>query len=774
MQKLVDFKISTRTDIPKLPFLIDEFINRIQNVREEMKRRDIDILLITEPENIYYLTGMQTVGDPPINALILPIEDYPYYYTRELERSNVNFRTFLSKGQCKAYQDFEDPYEGLLREIINRGHSRKIISIEEKSRKHKPYLLMELRNKFKRAVIDIDGSDVVANFRLVKSDSEIAKIEAAGEITFKGMLKMIKATIDGTSENKIASEGYKEMFELGSTYAGYPIFVSSGPHGALGHAASDTRKINKGDVVFLELTGIVDRYACPIMRTVYIGEKLPKWLELIETAIDKAVSEAIINMKEGTRCCEIDTITRDIINECSNKIKEFGYKLTQKSRSAYSVGVNFMVDWGEGEHLSFDPSEYKELKEGMVFHLIPWVQVFDNEDNPICGVGLSETVLVTKNGGVSFFEKFKNKLPRKIILSNERNNFILNSIPGSGFASDNYCPVHPNVLDSIKNQNSLYCNTYGKDFFTEQAKNLIEKFIGKKCDPYIVTSGTAANVLAISEYVNKSDLVICAEDSHLYWDECGALQSWTGCQVYPIRNNEKKINVEMLTDVINKFPDICHRSKPRLVSISQPTEFGLIYSRKELDQIMKFCFDNDLFLHIDGTRLFNAIVSSDMTISEMLDGVDVLTLGFTKNGALDAETIIFLNDKHLDFDRKIKQFGQLKSKIRYTSVQIITLLENNLCLNLAKNANSFSKRLYRFFVDNNFNVIETNSNILFLKTDNENLKNILVNKYNLLTNFKESFWNIRFVTSWNINENDIEELFNILKSFIDKEIYHNI
>jgi len=264
-----------------------------------------------------------------------------------------------------------------------------------------------------------------------------------------------------------------------------------------------------------------------------------------------------------------------------------------------------------------------------------------------------------------------------------------------GFASDNNAGISPEVLTKIAEVNSGHVIGYGDDQYTREARELFKKHFGQTASFYFVFSGTAANVLGISSAVKSFQTVYCTETAHIQVDECGALERFAGCKIIPIASTDGKMRKEMLEKHMTGF-GFEHHSQPALVSISQPTELGTVYSIEEIRQLADFAHDNGLRMHMDGARLANAAVSLNCSFIEITAnaGVDILSFGGTKNGLMSAESIVIFNDNLTsDFKYIRKQGMHLASKMRFISAQFIAYLENDLWKRNAQNANAMAQKL---------------------------------------------------------------------------------
>src|SRR5581483_4565564 len=261
--------------------------------------------------------------------------------------------------------------------------------------------------------------------------------------------------------------------------------------------------------------------------------------------------------------------------------------------------------------------------------------------------------------------------------------------PVRSFASDNNAGVHPEILDAIARANHGHTVGYGDDAYTESAVGKFKEHFGDDIEVFIVFNGTAANCLSLKALTESYHAVICTDFAHIYTDECGAPEKFTGCKLIPIPNQAGKLTVESVRGAYHGIGDQ-HHVQPRVVSITQSTEMGTVYKPEEIRTLAQFCHENDLLLHMDGARIANAAVSLGQNLRQASRdlGVDVLSFGGTKNGLMGAEAVVFF-DKNLagDFLYLRKQGMQLASKMRFISVQLEALLTADLWLKSAQHAN---------------------------------------------------------------------------------------
>jgi threonine aldolase len=260
------------------------------------------------------------------------------------------------------------------------------------------------------------------------------------------------------------------------------------------------------------------------------------------------------------------------------------------------------------------------------------------------------------------------------------------------FGSDNHSGAHPEVLQAISDANGGDSLPYGADQWTLRATEELRTIFAAS-DALLVFNGTAANVLGISLLLRPFDAVICAESSHLNVDECGATERILGNKLLAMATPDGKLTPELVRPRLAGRGD-SHRAQPRVVQIAQATEVGTCYSLDEIQRLSEFCRTEDLYLFMDGARLANAAAYLGCELGDLAVGVDVLTFGGTKNGAVAAEAVIVMRDELVQqapFQRK--QQMQLGSKMRFTAAQFAALLEGKLWLRSAQHANAMATRL---------------------------------------------------------------------------------
>src|SRR6476659_5737793 len=263
------------------------------------------------------------------------------------------------------------------------------------------------------------------------------------------------------------------------------------------------------------------------------------------------------------------------------------------------------------------------------------------------------------------------------------------------FASDNNAGVHPEVIEAIRAANEGHVIAYGDDPFTARAVKLFQKHFGRDVTVYFVFGGTGANVLGLKAITKSHQAIICAETAHVNVDECGAPENFTGCKLLTVSTPDGKLRVEQLKPLLHGI-GVEHHVQPAVITISQATEMGTVYTKKELKTLAGFAHDYGMLLHVDGARLSNAAVSLDASLKAITAdvGVDVLSFGGTKNGMLYGEAVVFFDPKlAAEFKYIRKQGMQRSSKMRFIAAQFEAMLSGNLWRRGPQHANRMAQLL---------------------------------------------------------------------------------
>jgi threonine aldolase len=334
-----------------------------------------------------------------------------------------------------------------------------------------------------------------------------------------------------------------------------------------------------------------------------------------------------------------------------------------------------------------------------------------------------------------------------------------------GFASDNNSGVHPEILNEIESANAGHVVGYGSDPFTEKAKELFKEHLGKETEVFFVFTGTAANVLGLSGVTRSWNSVVTAFSAHIEQDECGAPEKFTGCKVLTVDTTDGKIKVDMLAKHMHGI-DFEHHSQPMVVSITQTTEMGTVYTADEIKALSGFVHKRGMLLHMDGARIANAAVALDLPFKAFTTdaGVDILSFGGTKNGMMYGEAVCFLKPGiSADFKYIRKQGMQLASKMRFISAQYIAYFHNALWRRNAAHSNSMALLLSEKLKDlEKIKITQpVQSNGVFAiipKVVAEKVsKTFFFYPWNELTS------EYRLMTSWDTTEEDIDNLVALLK-----------
>ena len=263
------------------------------------------------------------------------------------------------------------------------------------------------------------------------------------------------------------------------------------------------------------------------------------------------------------------------------------------------------------------------------------------------------------------------------------------------FASDNHAGVHPDVLAAIATANEGHADSYGADDWTARVEETFRRHFGDDARAFLVFNGSGANVACLDAVLRPHEAVICAETAHLNVDECGAPERIAGAKLLTVPTEHGKLSPDDLGRWEERRGDE-HTAQPRLVSITQSTELGTVYTPEEIAAIADRAHQLGMLLHVDGARLANAAAALDTSLAAITSeaGVDLLSFGGTKNGLMFGEAVVVLREglaEHFKFVRK--QLLQLNSKMRFAAVQFEALLAEGLWLENARNANQMAARL---------------------------------------------------------------------------------
>ncbi len=263
------------------------------------------------------------------------------------------------------------------------------------------------------------------------------------------------------------------------------------------------------------------------------------------------------------------------------------------------------------------------------------------------------------------------------------------------FGSDNHSGVAPEILEAIIRANKDFAVAYGEDDLTKSLKELFKDLLGESAEAYPVFNGTGANILALKAMTQPFNSILCPSTAHINVDECGAPEKITGCKLIPLEHTHGKVTPDTVKKELKEFGSQ-HHSQVKVLSISQPTELGTLYSPEEIRALSSLMHKWGCYLHMDGSRISNAAASLNMSVKEFTAdcGVDALSFGGTKNGMLIGEAVVFFRKElSTNFLFIRKQTGQLYSKSRFIAAQFDAFLRDGLNIRLATHSNSMAKYL---------------------------------------------------------------------------------
>lgn len=333
------------------------------------------------------------------------------------------------------------------------------------------------------------------------------------------------------------------------------------------------------------------------------------------------------------------------------------------------------------------------------------------------------------------------------------------------FGSDNHSGAHPLVLEAMNSANYGHDFAYGVDAVTKRVDAKFREMFGPQTDVYFVFNGTGANILSIKTLTRSFNGVICAHTAHINVDECGAPEVQTGCKLMPVHTPDGKLTPDMVRTQLHSF-GFMHHSQPKVVSISQPTELGTLYSVDEIKALADLAHEHGMYLHVDGARFANAVAALGISPKEMIadTGVDAMSFGGTKNGMVLGEAVVFMNrevSKQVIYERK--QVTQLCSKMRFISAQFEAYLHDDLWIKLAKNSNAMAQRLYKALSEIPQVTVtqKVQANGVFLTLPADVIEHLREEYFFYDWDYEKN--EIRFMCSFDTTEQDVDRLIDVLK-----------
>lgn len=331
------------------------------------------------------------------------------------------------------------------------------------------------------------------------------------------------------------------------------------------------------------------------------------------------------------------------------------------------------------------------------------------------------------------------------------------------FASDNYAGICPEVWKALEAANVGHVPAYGDDSYTEQAADMLREFLETDCEVFFTFNGTAANSLALATLCRSYHSILCHELAHIETDECGAPEFFAnGTKILLVPGEHAKVDLDAAEHAITRRSDI-HYPKPRVLSLTQPTELGTVYTVEELQAARAFAERFGLRVHMDGARFANALATLDASPADLTwnAGVDVLCLGGTKIGLPVGEAVIFFDrDLADEFDYRCKQAGQLAAKMRFLAAPWIGLLQDNAAalMKYARQSNACAAYLeQRLRNVNGVGILHPReANSVFAKLDAEVAAGLQARGWQFYSFIGDG--GARFMCSWDTTNDDVDAL----------------
>jgi threonine aldolase len=326
------------------------------------------------------------------------------------------------------------------------------------------------------------------------------------------------------------------------------------------------------------------------------------------------------------------------------------------------------------------------------------------------------------------------------------------------FASDNIAPICPEAWAALQEANADYAAAYGEDRWTARVCDGIREIFETDCDIYFVFTGTGANALALAQMCQSFHSIICHQSAHIQTDECGAPEFFTGgSKLVLVGGGNGKIDIGQTKALLMRQNDL-HSHKPGAISIAQATEFGTVYTLGEVAAITDLARSNGLLVHMDGARFANAVASLNCvpkTITWEV-GIDVLCFGGTKNGTAAGELVIFFNKKiSREFDYRVKQAGQLGSKMRFLAAPWLRILAGDTWLRNARHSNRAAHQLAQNLQRKaNIEVVfPVEANAVFARMDDQLVRCLQAHGWRFYKFIEPDVY--RLMCSWATTESDI-------------------
>jgi len=337
-----------------------------------------------------------------------------------------------------------------------------------------------------------------------------------------------------------------------------------------------------------------------------------------------------------------------------------------------------------------------------------------------------------------------------------------------GFASDNNAPVHPDIFKAMEAVNTGHAIAYGDDPYTEKIIRKVGSLFGDHTEVFFVFIGTAANVLGLSAATHPWHSILCADTSHIQEDECGAPEKFTGCKLIPITAVHGKLSPESVRKHLYGF-GFEHHSQPGVISITQATELGTVYTQDEIRAITTLAHEHDMVVHVDGARIANAAAFLDISFKEMITDtdVDILSFGGTKNGMMYGEAVVILNPALTEGFKYIRKQGmQLASKMRFMAAQFEAYLDNDLWLKNARHANRMAQMLAdKTSLIPGISITQpVQANGVFAKVPGHIIPSLQKEFFFYI--WDETTSVVRWMTSWDTTEKDVMDFADVIRNTV--------
>ncbi len=337
------------------------------------------------------------------------------------------------------------------------------------------------------------------------------------------------------------------------------------------------------------------------------------------------------------------------------------------------------------------------------------------------------------------------------------------------FGSDNAAAVHPEVMEALLAANRGHAVGYGADAYTQAALEAFDALFERPVHTFLVYNGTGANGSALAAMVRPHQTVVCADSAHIYYDECGAPEHLAGTKLQPLPAVSGKICPAQIEPLLH-YRGNMHHAQPRVISLTQATEFGTLYTLDELRALTDLAHAHDMLVHMDGARIANAAAALGCSMADMTwkAGIDAVSFGGTKNGLMFGEAVVFFDETLASqFPYIRKNCGQLSSKMRFIAAQYVALLSDGLWLRNATHANAMAARLAEGLAklpDVRFEE-KVEANELFVALPREAIDSLREACFFYM--WDEARCVARFVTSWDTLPEDVDGFLTVARRILE-------